>query len=187
MYKEETKHKIQKVCRDVSIEPETALLIFEQVYDEDFKYSWGKEKAAVGCVAVAIRSEGLPYEIGDIGEIFGIGEEQVFKVYKDIKQKAPVEESLPSPLKFVDRIHNERRLGTDRTVELAKDILKHGEEECQSRSPMVMAASAYYLALRLLNQEGTQEEVAGDDVTIQSIRARYKDLSEVVDEEQLAI
>lgn len=188
MYKQETKHNIEKVCRHVGIESDTAMTVFDSVYDEDFKYKWGKKKAAIGSVAVAIRAEGLPYEIGSIGEAFepAIPEKEVYKVYKGVKDLSGFEQELPSPLNFVDRLYDEG-VGDKNTVELAKAILVEGEEVCRSKSAMVMAGSAYYLAGRMLQQGITQEEIAETvDVTVQIIRKRHAELSKAIDSDEFS-
>lgn len=179
MFKKETQHKVTGLCRQLGIDDSTALSLLDQVYDSELKYQWGKNEVAVGVVAVAVRVDQIPIEVKEIASEMGIKDSVAFSVTKGIKERAGLNNIPVPPEMYVDRIAEEDGL-SDEMADTAKDIIDKAGSETQGKSPTSVAVAALYLASRMHNEGYTQEELAGDRVTVQCVRRRHKGLSEAV-------
>jgi len=153
---------------------EKTAYIYRKAHEK--KITRGRPIAAFLCATLyaACRETGTPRTLKEISKSSAVKMKQISKCYRILVERFDLRMPIIDPIKCVSRIANKAGV-SEKTKRDAASILAQYEKEATiaGKSPMVVAATAVYIATLKNNEEFTQSEIArAANVTEVAIRNR---------------
>lgn len=162
---------------------EMAAVIFRRAKQDDLLRGRSIEAVTAGAVYHGFRAEGTSRSLDEITDVARCGRKEIGRTYRYIAGELGLETTIQYPSEFVPRFVD--KLGASHLVQRqTMEILQEVKDTqvISGTDPTGIAASAMYIAGRMVNEKYTQagiSEVSG--VTEVTIRHRYKDILEEID------
>lgn len=133
----------------------------------------------------ACREAQMPRTLEEVTEVSRVDKKEIGRTYRFIARKLDIDLPPTDSSRYVARFGSELNISDEARVEAMKIIRKAQEEKLTSgKTPSGTAAAALYIAALKCGERRTQREVAEvADVTEVTVRNRYKELAEELDEE----
>ncbi|MGZ0746564.1 transcription initiation factor IIB [Haloparvum sp. AD34] len=163
---------------------EVAAVIYRRALDEDLIRGRSIEGVATAALHAACRQEAIPRSLDEITRVSRVDRREIGRAYRYISGELGLELQPIDPQQYLPRFSSDLDL-SDLTQQKAEEILEQTTAEGlhAGKSPTGFAGAAVYLAGMLCNDKRTQEEVAAvADVTVVTIRNRYKEQLEAISE-----
>ena len=153
---------------------EKTAYIYRKAHEK--KITRGRPIAAFLCATLyaACRETGTPRTLKEISKSSAVKMKQISKCYRILVERFDLRMPIIDPIKCVSRIANKTGV-SEKTKRDAVSILAQYEKEATiaGKSPMVVAATAVYIATLKNNEGFTQSEIArAANVTEVAIRNR---------------
>lgn len=163
---------------------EMASVIYRKALKDDLVQGRSIEGVACGCLYIACRKQNIPRSLDEFDQVARVDRNEIARTYRCLVAEQNLEMEPVDPRQFVPRFCSE--LETSRAVQRkAVDILEDAAEAglTSGKSPTGLAGAAIYIAAILCEERLTQSEIASvAQVTEVTIRKRYQEMLEVVDE-----
>ncbi|QSG03031.1 Transcription initiation factor TFIIB, Brf1 subunit/Transcription initiation factor TFIIB [Natranaeroarchaeum sulfidigenes] len=163
---------------------EVASVIYQKALDADLIRGRSIEGVATASLYAACRQENIPRSLDELAEVSRVDRKEIGRTYRHISQELDLVMKPVDPTQYLPRFCSQ--LDVDGEIrQLAKEILETtvASGVHSGKSPTGCAAAAIYLAAQRCNREITQRDVADvAQVTVVTIRNRYQEQVEVVDE-----
>jgi transcription initiation factor TFIIB len=156
---------------------EIACVIYRQALERDLIRGRSIEGMGTASLMAACRQEGIPRSLDDLTRISRVQRREIGRSYRYISEELSLSLKPVEPGQYIPRFASELGL-EDATQRKATDIVKQTTEEGlhAGKSPTGFAAAAVYLASLVCVDQRTQREIADiADVTVVTIRNRYKE------------
>jgi transcription initiation factor TFIIB len=163
---------------------EIASVIYRKALEEDLIRGRSIEGVASCCLYAACRKQGIPRSLEEIESVSRVGRKEIGRTYRYVSKELKLGMQPIDPQKFVPRFASELDLSQSVKTK-AKEIIRETAEKglLSGKSPTGFAAAAIYAAALLCNEKKTQREVASvADVTEVTIRNRYQEQIEAMEE-----
>ena len=162
---------------------EVASVIYRRALDEDLIRGRSIEGMATSALLAACRQENIPRSLDSIADVSRVERREIARAYRYISEELSLELKPVEPWQYVPQFSSELGLSGE-TARQAEEIIERTTEEGihAGKSPTGFAAAALYLASMICDEKRTQEEVAAvADVTVVTVRNRYKEQMEAID------
>ena len=158
------------------------------IYRDAVKHNLIRGRSIEGVVSASLyaacRRCKVPRTLEEIASVSKASKKEVGRTYRFLARELKIKLAPTSPADYVPRFAS--NIGLSREAEIkAIDIIGKAAKKglTSGRGPTGVAAAALYIASVLLGERKTQKEVAdAAGVTEVTIRNRYKELSEQLDE-----
>lgn len=145
------------------------------------------ESVVGGCIYVACKEQGVPRTLDEVVKyVPRTGRKELGRVTRLIGRALGLKTRLPMPVDYVDRFATSLDVPSE-CISLAKKLLVEAEEKglVSGRVPTGIAAASIYLACVRLKIARTQREISDVcGVTEVTIRNRYRELKEYLEEDE---
>ena len=142
------------------------------------------EGIATTSVYTACRRCNLPRTLDEVSEASRISKKEIGRNYRFLSRELNIKLEPPSPIDYISRFASKIGLSNEaeaKAVSIINNAINNGLTS--GKGPTGLAAAALYIASVLLGERKTQREVAViSGVTEVTIRNRYKELSEQLDD-----
>ncbi|MDG5776814.1 transcription initiation factor IIB [Haloarculaceae archaeon H-GB2-1] len=163
---------------------ESAATLYRQALVEDLLRGRSIESVSSACLYGACREADIPRSLEEMSEIARVERIDIGRAYRAVAAALDLEFEPIDPRRFVPRFASQLDLSEDVRTD-AHSII----EDCTSRglhsgkSPTGVAAAALYNASIRCGEKRTQQEIADvAHVTTVTIRKRYQEQREVIEE-----
>jgi transcription initiation factor TFIIB len=156
---------------------EVACVIYRQALERDLIRGRSIEGMATASLMAACRQEGIPRSLDDLTKISRVERREIGRSYRYISEELSLSLKPVEPGQYIPRFASELDL-EDATQRKAAEIVKQTTEDGlhAGKSPTGFAAAAVYLSSLVCADQRTQREIADiADVTVVTIRNRYKE------------
>ncbi|KXA97865.1 transcription initiation factor IIB [candidate division MSBL1 archaeon SCGC-AAA259I09] len=142
-----------------------------------------------GCCSAALyaacREAEVPRTLEEVAEASRVDKREIGRSYRFIARELDIDLPPADPARYVARFGSQLNISGEAKVEAMEIIGKAQEERLTSgKSPSGTAAAAIYIATLKCGERRTQREVANAaDVTEVTVRNRYSELAEELNEE----
>ncbi|MFW5903441.1 MAG: transcription initiation factor IIB [Halolamina sp.] len=163
---------------------ETASVIFRRALKEDLVRGRSIEGVSTAALYAAARQANVPRTADEMERVSRVGVKEFQRTYRYLSRELGLEIRPVDPGTYVDRFISDLGLSTE-VERCARTLLEAAREEGlhSGKKPTSLAAGAIYAAGVLTNEKVTQEAVSEvTDVTKVTIRKRYPELVEAVDD-----
>ncbi|KXA98995.1 transcription initiation factor IIB [candidate division MSBL1 archaeon SCGC-AAA259M10] len=164
---------------------EIAAKIYREAVEEDLIRGRSIEGVASAVLYIACREAQVPRTLEEVAEASRVDVKEIGKTHRFLIRELGIDLPLTDPSKYVARFGSELGISGETRVE-AMNIIRRAQEKklTSGKSPSGIAAAAIYIASQKSGEQRTQREVARvADVTEVTVRNRYKELVEELDEE----
>jgi transcription initiation factor TFIIB len=162
---------------------EVASIIYRRALKEDLIRGRSIEAMATASLYAACRQEGIPRSLDDFVGVARVERREVARAYRYISGELRLALKPVDPAEHVPRFCSELSLPEDvkrRATRIVDETTAQGLHA--GKSPTGFAAAAIYLASMLSDEKRTQSEIADvADVTVVTVRNRYKEQMEAVE------
>ncbi len=164
---------------------EIASKIYRKAVEEGLIRGRSMEGCASAALYAACREAQVPRTLEEVAEVSRMDKRKVGKNYRYIARELDIHLPPTDPTRYVARFGSELGLSGEARVEAIRIIRRAQDEKLTSgKSPTGTAAAAIYIATLKCGERRTQREVAEvADVTEVTVRNRYKEIAEELDEE----
>jgi transcription initiation factor TFIIB len=163
---------------------EQAAQLFRTAQYEGLLQGRSIEWIAAGAVYGACRCVGIIRTVEAVAEVARCSVEEVKTGYSVLNLELGLEASVQTPVEYIPQIGSSLQISQrvrSRAVELAHLAVEKGI--ANGRKPSAVAGGCIYLASHELNAGLRQSDVAAAaDASIVTVRSRYYELQEVVEE-----
>lgn len=166
---------------------EEAAVLYRRALEEDLIRGRSIEGVAAGCLYAACRRENLPRSLEEIADVARVDRKEIGSTYRYVKTELGLAMKPVDPKQFVPRyisaleLSEEVKGRADTIIEVTAD-----QGLVSGKSPTGYAAAAVYAASLLCNEKRTQQEVADvADVTEVTIRNRYQEQLQAIEDHGL--
>lgn len=163
---------------------EDASVIYRNAVSKKLIRGRSIEGVAAASIYTACRRCDVPRTLDEIAEACNISKKDVGRTYRFLARELNIKLEPTSPADYVPRFASKIGLSKDaesKSISIIKMATNKGLTS--GRGPIGVAAAALYIASVLLGERKTQREVALiTGVTEVTIRNRYKELSEQLDD-----
>ena len=162
---------------------EVASMIYRRALQEDLIRGRSIEAMATASLYAGCRQEGIPRSLSDFVGVARVERREIARAYRYISGELKLALKPVDPAEHVPRFCSE--LGLPETVKrratrIVDETTAQGLHA--GKSPTGYAAAAIYLASMLSDEKRTQSEIADvADVTVVTVRNRYKEQMDAVD------
>ncbi|MFB6221591.1 MAG: transcription initiation factor IIB family protein [Halolamina sp.] len=156
---------------------EVACVIYRQALKKDLIRGRSIEGMATASLMAGCRQEGIPRSLDDLTDVSRVERREIGRCYRYISDELSLSLKPVEPGQYIPRFASELGL-EDTTQRKAAQIVEETTEEGlhAGKSPTGFAAAAVYLASLVCADQRTQREIADiADVTVVTIRNRYKE------------
>lgn len=164
---------------------EIASRVYRQAVSEGLIRGRSIEGVASSALYAACREAEIPRTLEEIADVSRVEKKQIARSFRFITRELDIHLPPTDPVRYVARFGSDLGLsGEARTA--AIDIIKRAQEEklTAGKGPSGTAAAAIYIAALQSGERKTQREVAEvAGVTEVTVRNRYKEMAEELDEE----
>ncbi|KXA96767.1 transcription initiation factor IIB [candidate division MSBL1 archaeon SCGC-AAA259J03] len=164
---------------------EIAAKTYQQAVKENLVRGRSIEGLASAILYAACRKAQIPRTLEEIAEVSLVDKREIGKSYRFIARELEIYLPPTDPASYVARFGSELKVSGEVQAE-AKGIIRKAQEErlTVGKSPSGTAAAAIYIASLETGERRTQREIAEvADVTEVTVRNRYKELAEKLNEE----
>lgn len=163
---------------------EDASLIYRKAAKRNVVRGRSIESVVAAAIYISCRRFNIPRTLDEISEVSKVSKKQVGKTYRFLARELNFKLKPTSPADYISRFASKLELSGEVQSKAIEIIEKSKAKGLNSgRGPTGVAAASLYIASVLLGERKTQKEVADvAGVTEVTIRNRYKELSEEVDE-----
>ncbi|KXA90606.1 transcription initiation factor IIB [candidate division MSBL1 archaeon SCGC-AAA259I07] len=164
---------------------EIASKIYREAAKEGLIRGRSIEGVASAVLYAACREAQIPRTLEEIAEVSRVDLGEVSRTYRFIAREPDIHLPVTDPARYVARFGSKLDISGEVRVEAMRIIRRAQEKKLTSgKSPTGIAAAAIYIAALKCGEGRTQREVSEvADVTEVTIRNRYKELVEELDEE----
>jgi transcription initiation factor TFIIB len=165
---------------------ETASVFYRRALEEDLLRGRSIEGVGASALYAAARRANVPRSLAEVTAVSRIDENELARTYRYIVRELSLEIQPDDPVDYLPRFISECEVSVD-TERCARNLLKTAVDQgtMTGKSPVGLAAAAIYAATRLTGEELTQADVSEvTDVSKVTIRNRYQELLEIVDDEK---
>ena len=163
---------------------EDASVIYRNAVSKKLIRGRSIEGVVAASIYTACRRCNVPRTLDEIAEACTISKKEVGRTYRFLTRELNIKLEPTSPADYVPRFASKIGLSKDaetKSISIIKMAVKKGLTS--GRGPIGVAAAALYIASVLLGERKTQREVGLiTGVTEVTIRNRYKELSEQLDD-----
>jgi transcription initiation factor TFIIB len=156
---------------------EIACVIYRQALERDLIRGRSIEGMGTASLMAACRQEGIPRSLDDLTKVSRVARREIGRSYRYISEELALSLKPVEPGQYIPRFSSELDL-EDETQRKAAEIVEETTELGlhAGKSPTGFAAAAVYLASLVCSDQRTQREIADiADVTVVTIRNRYKE------------
>jgi transcription initiation factor TFIIB len=156
---------------------EIACVIYRQALERDLIRGRSIEGMGTASLMAACRQEGIPRSLDDLTKVSRVERREIGRSYRYISEELSLSLKPVEPGQYIPRFSSELDL-EDETQRKAAEIVEQTTELGlhAGKSPTGFAAAAVYLASLVCSDQRTQREIADiADVTVVTIRNRYKE------------
>ena len=162
---------------------EIACVIYRQALERDLIRGRSIEGMGTASLMAACRQEGIPRSLDDLTKVSRVERREIGRSYRYISEELSLSLKPVEPGQYIPRFSSELDL-EDETQRKAAEIV--GQTTAlglhAGKSPTGFAAAAVYLASLVCSDQRTQHEIADiADVTVVTIRNRYKEQMDALD------
>ncbi|KXB05189.1 transcription initiation factor IIB [candidate division MSBL1 archaeon SCGC-AAA382A03] len=164
---------------------EIASKTYRKAVDESLIRGRSMEGCASAMLYAACREAQVPRTLEEIAEASHVEKGEISRTYRFLSRELDIDLPPTDPARYVARFGSELNISGEGRVK-AMDIINKAQEEklTSGKSPSGTAAGALYIAALKCGERRTQREVAEvADVTQVTVRNRYKEIAEELDEE----
>ncbi|GAA0206818.1 transcription initiation factor IIB [Halobaculum roseum] len=162
---------------------EIASMIYRRALQEDLIRGRSIEAMATASLYAACRQEGIPRSLDNFVGVARVERREIARAYRYISGELRLALKPVDPAEHVPRFCSELGLPEEvkrRATRIVDETTVQGLHA--GKSPTGFAAAAIYLASMLSDEKRTQSEVADvADVTVVTVRNRYKEQMNAVD------
>ncbi|KXA98529.1 transcription initiation factor IIB [candidate division MSBL1 archaeon SCGC-AAA259J03] len=164
---------------------EIAAKIYRKAVKENLIRGRSIEGVASAILYAACREAQIPRTLEEIAEVSRVELGEVSRTYRFIARELDIHLPPTDPARYVARFGSELNISGEAKVKAMEIIRKAQKERLTSgKSPSGTAAAAIYIATLKCGERRTQREVAKvADITEVTVRNRYKELGEELNEE----
>ncbi|KXA95837.1 transcription initiation factor IIB [candidate division MSBL1 archaeon SCGC-AAA259I14] len=164
---------------------EIASKTYRKAVEEGLIQGRSMEGCASAMLYAACREAQVPRTLEEVTEASRVDKREVSRTYRFIVRELDIYLPPTDPARYVARFGSELGISGEVRVKAMEIIRKAQEEKLTSgKSPSGTAAAALYIASLKCSERRTQREVAEvTDVTEVTIRNRYGEISEELDED----
>ncbi len=162
---------------------EIACVIYRQALERDLIRGRSIEGMGTASLMAACRQEGIPRSLDDLTKVSRVERREIGRSYRYISEELSLSLKPVEPGQYIPRFSSELDL-EDETQRKAAEIVGQTTELGlhAGKSPTGFAAAAVYLASLVCSDQRTQHEIADiADVTVVTIRNRYKEQMDALD------
>ncbi len=163
---------------------EEAARIYRQAAERGLVRGRKASEVIAGALYAACRKYKIPRTLDEIAKVVEITKKEVGKTYRFLSRQLGIKILPTSAEEYIYRFADELKL-SQKTLRKALDLLKKASKRniTSGKGPMGVAAAALYIASLIVGEKRTQREVADiAGVTEVTIRNRYKELLERLDD-----
>ncbi|WP_284013050.1 transcription initiation factor IIB [Halobaculum litoreum] len=162
---------------------EVASVIYRRALSEDLIRGRSIEAMATASLYAGCRQEGIPRSLDDFVSVARVERREIARAYRYISGELKLALKPVDPVEHVPRFCSELNLPEAvkrRATRIVDETTAQGLHA--GKSPTGYAAAAIYLASMLSDEKRTQSEIADvADVTVVTVRNRYKEQMDAVD------
>ncbi len=166
---------------------EVASVIYRQALERDLIRGRSIEGVASASLHAACRQENIPRSLDDLTRVSRVGRREIGRTYRYISQELELALEPVDPRQFIPQLASELEVSDEiqqKAVEVVAETTELGLHS--GKSPSGYAAAAIYSASRIVGPKLTQNDVSeAADVTVVTIRNRYQEQMEALDDEIL--
>ncbi|MFD1566326.1 transcription initiation factor IIB [Halolamina litorea] len=162
---------------------EIACVIYRQALDRDLIRGRSIEGMGTASLMAACRQESIPRSLDDLTKVSRVERREIGRSYRYISEELSLSLKPVEPGQYIPRFSSELDL-ENTTQQKAAEIVQETTELGlhAGKSPTGFAAAAVYLASLVCSDQRTQREIADiADVTVVTIRNRYKEQMDALD------
>lgn len=161
---------------------EVACVIYRQALERDLIRGRSIEGMATASLLAGCRQEGIPRSLDDLTRISRVERREIGRSYRYISEELSLELKPVEPGQYIPRFASELDLRDETQHKAAKIVEETTADGLHAgKSPTGFAAAAVYLASLICADQRTQREIADvADVTVVTIRNRYKEQMEAI-------
>jgi transcription initiation factor TFIIB len=167
---------------------EVGAVIYRRALDDDLLRGRSIEGTAAAVLYAACRKEDLPRSLDEITSVARVDLVEIGRAYRHLARELELRIRPTDPKMYIPRFCS--ALGVSEEIErLAGEIIEITTDNGlhTGKSPAGFAGAAIYAAGILCNEKRTQETVAeAANVTVVTIRNRYQEQMEAIDDASLA-
>jgi transcription initiation factor TFIIB len=166
---------------------EDAALIYRTAARKKLIRGRSIEGMVAASLYTACRRNNIPRTLDEIAEISKVAKKQIGKNYRFLSKSLNIKLKPTSPADYIPRFASQLEL-SGRVEAKAIDIINEAKNKglLNGKGPTGVAATALYVASILLGERKTQRDIAEiAGVTEVTIRNRYKELLEKMDNVQI--
>ena len=163
---------------------EDACVIYKDAVNHKLIRGRSIESVATASIYVACRRCNVPRTLEEIASVSKVTKKDVGRTYRFLSRELKIKLAPTSPADYVPRFASKIGLSTEAQSKAIEIIDKASQNGLTSgKGPTGVAAAALYIASVLIGERKTQKEIADvAGVTEVTIRNRYKELSEKLDD-----
>lgn len=168
---------------------EAASMLYRKAMKKRLISGRSVESITSALLYISCRQYNVPRTLEEITKVSKVGQKEISRVYRYFLREMNLKVAPASPVDFVPRFCSLLNLGSEIRSK-AEEIAKKAEEAelTNGRGPIGIAAAAIYIAAMISGKHCTQNEVSDvAGVSVATIGARYKELSEELVIEELNI
>ncbi|GAA0448856.1 transcription initiation factor IIB 2 (plasmid) [Halococcus dombrowskii] len=167
---------------------ETASMIYRRALDEDLLRGRSIEGVSSAAIYAAARQAGSPRTLDEVHTVSRVEKLSITRTYQYVTRELGLEIEPADPLAYLPRLISDLDLPEEtehRSRELLTTVTETKPSYLSGKNPVGLAAAAIYAGALLTNEKVTQTAV-GDvaDISVVTIRNRYRDLIEIEGETQ---
>ena len=163
---------------------EDACVIYRDAVNHKLIRGRSIESVVTASIYVACRRCNVPRTLDEVAEVSKVTKKDVGRTYRFLSRELDIKLAPTSPADYVPRFASKIGLSSEAQSKAIEIIEKASDNGLTSgKGPTGVAAAALYIASVLLGERKTQKDVAQvSGVTEVTIRNRYKELSEKLDD-----
>ncbi|WP_435197067.1 transcription initiation factor IIB [Natronomonas sp. EA1] len=164
---------------------EVASVIYRQALDCDLIRGRSIEGVASASLHAACRQENIPRSLDDLTTVSRVERREIGRTYRYISQELELAVEPVDPKQYLPQLASELDVSDEIQLKAERIIEETTSRGLHSgKSPSGFAAAALYSASRIVGPKLTQQAAAeAADVTVVTIRNRYQEQMQAVDEE----